>query len=303
MYFFHLNQFVVESEIAFPCDMQSRSATLHSQTDALVIRRADLKSKLPLLHRVRPQRQYDVGDGVLINMGAILIWIALDGRCALVDAPDEALPQAALWMLNKCFAFCTLFRGGLPIHAAGAQLDGKFFGLIAPSGTGKSTLLWSLVQSGALFGNDDLIAAHERNGEIVGFPSVSLQPKVRTESLQNIGGSHIENARESTPDSGEFWMPLDSSQRVLEPAPLHALFLLQPSENASEAQATRVRTAVARAVLPVCIHGYEFWSTHFARIKDERLEKLSQRVPFFILQYPKRFDALPQLCREIHAQL
>lgn len=300
MYFFHLNEFSVESEIAFPCETEIRS---ESPRDSLVIRRADLKDKLPLLHRVRPQRHYDVGDGVLINMGAILIWVALDGRCALVDAPDELLPQAALWMLNKCFAHCTLFRGGLPIHAAGAQHDGKFFGAIAPSGTGKSTLLWSLVQSGALFGNDDLIAAYAHEDGVLAFPSVALAPKVRTESLQNIGGEYIENAREALPESGEFWMPLEASQRVLRPAPLRALFWLQPFEFAQKVEVIRVHETEARLLLPLYIHGFSFWSTHFAPRADARLEKLAARVPFFIVRYPKRFDILPQVRREIQAQL
>ena len=290
-----LHRFAVHSSLALPVDPTCFSAAVDEMRDRLTVSLhsfAELPCQLAL---VQTKEVYDLGDSVLIwtnGFGMQVDFGVSYVRNYLRDV--EAWPRVTKRMLNVGLSAATFLRGELPLHAGAVSLDGHFFGVLAASGTGKSTLIWSLVQGGALFGNDDLVTVGVGGGRPIAMPSVSLFPKLCAPSLEACGDGTP--AVETYPDSGEFWMHIRSDQRLTEPQPLRCLFALEPDMGATGITARRWSEAEAHLLLPSHLHGAHFGRAFVgARALDTRLQTLAERVPIYSLRYPKRFDQIPAL--------
>lgn len=269
--------------------------------DRLELSVHDLSTMPGDLALVKQKQSYDLGDSVLIwqsNLG-----MQLDFS---VSHLKVYLPQSDNWdvvimpILNIGLSAATYFRGELPFHAGAVSLDGQFVAIIGASGAGKSTLVRSLVQEGALFGNDDLLMVQVDGETSLAMPSVSLYPNPR---LHN--PSEETPAVRNHPNSDRFWMHIQPHQRITEPQPLRCFFKLEPDETCEQISAHRwgEKTGLGlssdlEAVfhLRSHLHGPSFGHTFVgAKTLEKRLLKLAEKVPVFVLRYPKRFDQIPLL--------
>ncbi len=291
----HLHRFAVHSSLPLPADPTCRSLAVDETRDRLDISLhpfAELPCQSAL---VQTKEVYDLGDSVLIwaNGYGMQVDFAVSRVRNYLNSPDYA-PQIMSRLLNVGLSAATYLRGELPLHAGAVSLDGQFVGVLAASGTGKSTLVWSLVQGGALFGNDDLVNVGMGGASPVAMPLVSLVPKLRAPSLEACANGT--SAVETYSDSGEFWMHIRPAQRLTEPQPLRCLFALEPEADATDITARRWSEAEASLLLPTHLHGAHFGRAFVgAKALDARLKKLAEAVPVYSLCYPKRFDLLPAL--------
>lgn len=291
----HLHRFAVQSPLFLPSDPFCRSSSIDGQRDSLQISLHDLNNLPCELALVRSKEIYDLGDSVLIWHKGFGMQIDFE-----VSYLRNFLLEPARWpkmmkrVLNVGLAAATYLRKELPLHAGAVSLDGHFIGVLAESGTGKSTLIWSLVQSGALFGNDDLLTVRMDEGIPLAMPSVSLYPKLCAPSLQACAVKTP--AVEIYPDSGEFWMHIRPDQRLTESQPLRALFALEPDETANEISVRQWDEAEAASTLLLHLHGAYFGYAFIGGRKlKKRLMKLVANTPIYSLRYPKRFDQIPRL--------
>jgi hypothetical protein len=318
---YHLNGLAVRSDLPLPCDPRCASRAINPATDWLRIRRRRLQDFPCALRRVRRQLCYDVGNGILIETAEFLMHIEKDGRTISVDASEQHLELAALWVLGAGMATSAFFRGELPLHGAAVQIDGRPVGILSPPGAGKSTLVWALLQQGALFANDGLLPLRfepgqqdeqqengqqedgQQDGHVTAIPAISLRPRLPRATMRRhriamkrceaVCGGH------DGPGKGEFWMPVEAHQYATEPARLAALFVLRPEERAKEAPLARPLTqAAASGMVESSVAGWSFVRRQVSEAwMSAHCLALSRCVPSYEIEYPKTFGMAAEAAR------
>lgn len=297
------NQFYGTTELPLPCDVDA-GLPKTGRKYPLTIRRASLKEAPSTLRHIRKQPAYDIGHGVLIEPDNISLYVSYSGDEIIVDCPDTLQAYAAGWVIHAGAALSTLFTRGVPLHCAGASHGGKYFGLLASAGTGKSTTLWALLQSGALFANDDLISVFLDDETPLAYPSVSLYPKLHQIALEREGLDSTQY-QVAPPNEDKFWVPISRKARIIEPQSLSALFVLDPSRVDTDGVSV-TRNSIESASLIIRQHLHGLWLVH-KYVPGDRLialcQKLAQSVPVYTLRYTKTFANLPLLVEAIQTAL
>lgn len=215
------------------------------------------------------------------------------------DAANEAtLAGARALSTNAGIAICTLLRGDVALHGAGVEVDGRFLGIMAPSGAGKSTMLWALLDAGALFGNDDVIPIQICGGEVMAQPSISLHAKLSRVALEKRGENLCEYS-EWVPGTDEFWVPIEAERRVQKARPLAALFVLRPGFGAELSDQVRIHRAAGGMALSLLMENTQGLMAASQQVDTKRLLShyvdLIKTVPLYVLEYHKCMEALPAL--------
>jgi hypothetical protein len=339
---YYINEFAIDSDLPLPVDTNVAPAV--PPTHTLTVRRQSLKDVPSLLRKVRRQLIYDVGDGFLIEPHLdIALHIDFHGKTVLVDCPDDEnrILVAAAWLLHAGLGASTLTHGGLPLHGAGLTVDGKYIALMADSGAGKSTLSSYLLENGAQFGSDDLVPVHPTPGqnETIAYPSVSQYPKIAREvaEAQGLNLADLLRADYGTGDD-EYYLPIPTETRILDPLPLSAIFALTPKRaqrtcqnpecdgdcgcggncacGAGEATLTyetgdvnditvrRLEGDEAAQFLAQNLHASWLLGKYMnTRKLLERCSIVASQVPIIELSYTRSYELLPKLHEVIHASL
>ena len=317
---YHVNEFAVESEFTLPCDAAGCSTHTIGESDQVTIQRASLANVACTMRRFRRQLIYDVGDGFLLepgtSRGMLALHIDFKGRVLTVDCPDDMLQIAWAWAIHAGLGAATLTHGGIPLHGAGLEIDGRYIALMADSGSGKSTLSWFLMQRGARFGNDDLVPVRLVGDGAIAFPSVSLYPKLSREAVDQ---HSLDIANLLLADYGtneeEYYVPLSPAQRVTAPHPLAAVFLIRPQMLPQDGlltvrqmrelvEAQRLPEDEAADIVRQNLHAawlIQKWMD--GRRLDEICRRLAARVPVYMLTYPRFFAVLPEIAATISRTL
>lgn len=147
--------------------------------------------------------------------------------------PDEAAMRTDV--LGRCLALAMHQRGMLSLHAAGLALPGGAIGLVAPSGTGKSSLAMALVRAGAKLLTDDTLPVE------LG-PPVLARPGVQSIRLRDDSAAVLGGDERFTPEvwGKREYRELPDDARAPEAVPLAAIYFLAPApadaERAIESQ-------------------------------------------------------------------
>ena len=301
MFRYRVNEFEIESNFTLVADgaIDAPGAGV-----PLCVRRESLADVPSLLRKLRRQLTYDVGTGLLLEPRSTLaLLIDYHADKITVDCADESVFAASAWLWNAALGCRTLLRGGLPLHAAGVEVAGRYIGIMAASGSGKSTLThYLLTQTGATFGNDDLIPVYAENGSVTAYPSVSLYPKIGADIAERDGlpvDSLIRS--DSDPNRVEYYVPLPVAKRMTEPASLSALFVLEPDDSAGES-VTCERLADPADRLASDMHAHWFVGRFLNAAKiAARVEAVAETVPVYRLTYRRDFAVLPRLADAIES--
>lgn len=316
MYQYRINQFSIQSDLLLPSDPYGSLIGNSLEGEPLQIRRTteDLTEFDQAYYLARMYggqlRSYDVGDGVLICAGDYMkMHINGAGDCMTFAVADEHVDIAGLFAIGIGISICTLLRGELPLHAACAEFDGHRFGVMAPSGTGKSTTLWALLKAGAMFANDDSIPIKLEGGDALAAPSLSLPAKAGREILER-DGLDTRRYAQVIADEEKYWVPVLPHTRVFDRKPLSALFILNPNDTTAiqtdndHVQVERQKGIQAMPMLMENLHG--IWAV--AGLLDVRrtlmlCTSLLKVVPVYTIRYPKRFDILPDMVQAMRSTL
>ena len=242
-------------------------------------------------------RSYDVGVGiVLCKADNIQILIEVKGGRIEVLSPDEELPEALLYALGLCMSACTNLRQIPTLHAAAIGLqEGSAIGIMAQSGVGKSSLLWSFLSQGANYVSDDCLPLRTSQNEVLGIPSF-LPSKLWIEDIQRIG-IDMDKCERLLEGGDKYWVPVAAHSICTRPVPIQALFELAPSENIKESDGVSVRIlSTTEAGLALLANTHGLWMLP-RRICGELLRcyaDLSTRIPIYRLEY-FRTEAVTEL--------
>ncbi len=148
--------------------------------------------------------------------------ISADGSDCVSSLPGGPAWRGLRLLASQTIPLLTTLRGREVMHAAGAVVGQRLIGLVAPSGTGKSSTACNLIAHGGSFFADDVLALDLVDGRVRAHPGprlVSVHPRDL--------GAIPEGPR------ARIGTRLDQSNKVhLEPAgfpralPLHAMVFL-----------------------------------------------------------------------------
>ncbi len=303
---FPINQFDVESDFALPCDAQAVSIG----GEPLRVRRvsallaADMSLPTATARTSEAcMRFHRVTDGVLLNIeGRIFLKVDEGGQEIQVQARDEHLQEAALYIVGAAMALCTALRGDIPLHASCVELDDYRVGFMASCGTGKSTTLWEFLEAGALFANDDLIPVRLGERGATATSCISLFPKVGRDLMER-DLRDWSGCEEILPGRNKFWFPIAPHRRAAASGPLTALFALQPFTLQEEQQLQygieTVQIEAQRGVQALSLlagnsmTGNILPSIVGAPRLMQNFARLAGAVPVYTVRYARRFETLP----------
>jgi hypothetical protein len=310
VYFYRINQFQVESDIELPCEAQQARSELQEKIQPLRIhfRPSSLNEFARISPTTRAEdgmfRCFDTGNGLLFCAERhFKMHIAETGHDIIVDTDAQFFEHAKLYVLGVGLPVCTYFLGGLALHAACVDIAGNRIGIMAPSGVGKSTTMWALINQGAVFVADDLIPTELVDGYAMATPSMSLYAKLTPEAIEYFALDRLRTGS-SLSAEGKRTISVPAEYRSNRSAPLKALFYLDPIRNDySREDAVVIQRIKGGRAVSLVLHNLAAIAAITPQIDRHRLLKqimdLLALLPLYSLSYPKRFDILPSLGQAI----
>ncbi len=279
-----------------------KSIMISSTATAPLIVRSTLRNRFPApfeiggvanFRRLEPPLHGSefVADGIarVTTNGAgseILVEHVLEADRALLShiVVDQAIPRSLAE------------RGAMVLHATCVAKNGRGFGFLGSTGTGKSTLALSFVRDGAQLVADDCLVLRARGDHLDALPSYS-SGRLRTDSLIALD---FEN--QSLPASpGKRRIPAMAYSGAVEMA---ALFVLERTDDdaAQERNAPIVtRLLGVNALWALAVHSFASSgvesTTAIAALM--LLQPVVDRIAVFALMYRSGFDELQNVRDEV----
>ena len=215
----------------------------------------------------------------------------------------EARDLATL-LAGSVAGFALQLRGLVGLHGNGLTRDGAAFGLLGPSGYGKSSLSAALMNTGCEFLTDDLLAVEMDSGipmALSGQQRLKLWPDALEKLLPNDRGTQTYVS----------WLlkqciaPSALGARGSEARPLKALFILIPI--AAEETPMVQPVHGERALIALVANSYQahllIGEPELVAQRLDFLQALVRETPVFALGCPRSFERLPMTAELVISQL
>ncbi|MBD2112405.1 MULTISPECIES: hypothetical protein [Cyanophyceae] len=218
-------------------------------------------------------------------------WISSSGKeieLLVHEGEKESnLSNLTLGFTSALMGACLNLQGQVAIHANAVALNGRAIAFVGPSGAGKSTLSMYCVQQGMELLTDDVLVVDECDRVLLGNPRIKLFPHTGTALNLEVPDDYFYKIFYSSETLGS---PIPT-----EPAPLHAIYLLDAAE---------VDTITASSVPPTQAifnllknsYAVQEFPEVYGKLLD-RYQQLIRQVPVKRLIYPHNFDRLPNVYR------
>lgn len=155
--------------------------------------------------------------------------------CGFAEPED---PAARRVLLDTVLWSVSLLRGNELLHGGAVSYDGSAIAIVAPSGTGKTSLVAELIRRGAQLLTDDMLALSSVDGQPVAHPG----PPLMNLPLAQLP-AHTELGAVLACLGDEAWITVDS--QVVEPQPLRAVCVLERNPTAPTVLERHPRAALA----------------------------------------------------------
>lgn len=241
---------------------------------------------------------YRTKAGYLLRFPALVDFVLdLDGqRVRAWPAPGVGDATIQHLFLNQVLPLAWSKQGKVVLHGSAVEIDDQCVAFIGPSGVGKSTLAASFAVSGFRFLTDDGLIL---DGAGAAFRAIPNHPSIRL--WQDSQGMLIGPDAEAAPPvqfTSKARLHADSGIAFCDqPRPLRRVYFL--GEGAQPSPLFR-RLKASDALVELIKHSFlldterEMLSFHF-----DALSRLAALPICYRLDYPRRYEALPQLRDEI----
>ena len=229
--------------------------------------------------------------------------VAPDGRRILAyplnSNPDDTL-QAFLF--GTVFSFALLKLGIEQLHATGVVINERAVGFLGDTGFGKSSLAAAFVQRGISLLTDDLLVIQIKNDRLFaqpGLPRLKVLPDTAETLNRGIfSGKIVVNAV-----TGKQMIGLGGQEFYATSVPLQALYSLRPTAGESDVRIERLYRN--KAFVEICAATFNSGMTETDRLKEQfrMASRIATSVATKKLSYPHRFEALPEVCDSIIADI
>ncbi len=135
-------------------------------------------------------------------------------------------------LIAQALPFAAVLHGLEVFHASAVVLDGRAVLLTGPSGSGKSSVALALRRRGAGFLADDVVAVSRSGDEPIAHPGAPVASVAAAEASR-LRAAEVDDADPLLGEDGREWMVAVAP--LAPPAPLAAVFFLEPDERAAAA--------------------------------------------------------------------
>jgi hypothetical protein len=235
-------------------------------------------------------------------------WLVKEGAAFLVTTDQilvDPVPldsERACYLVTRVLALWLQLTGRPALHASAVAFGERAVGLMARSGTGKSTLASALVQRGAQLLCDDLLPVTFEGDSLrisAAEPYIKLWPDSAGRLVPDL--ETLERVVPSIEKRKLPARPADGSGRG-RPS-LERLYVLEREPNGG-GEVRIEEFPAAEALMMLLGHGQMAGAAEALGLGGARLEVLARvvrRVPVRLVRFPSSFDALPHVCAAIES--
>lgn len=218
-----------------------------------------------------------------------------DGGEIVAYPAESASPDVIVDTFHRMVLPLALQRRGMEaLHASATTIGGRVVAFCAVSGTGKSTLAYSLHQAGHPQWSDDVVVLDVGAAEIAAVP-LPFDVRLFPEAAAQFTGDRARPRGDARP------APLPSVR-----TPLGAVcVLVRRSRHEFGPEVSVERLSSARALAAVLEHAHAFNLTDPARKKTmlQHYLDLVERIPVFEVRFRPGLDRLPAVADGLAAAL
>lgn len=228
------------------------------------------------------------------------------GSRVWAQAPEGATPEdLAVYLLGPVLGFLLRLRGITCLHASAVMVDGRALAITGPQGAGKSTTAAAMTQLGYMPLSDDIVPLRE-DGQVFwaipGIPRLCLWPS----AVAHLYGSPEalprlipENSLDPAWDKRWLDLATISPQFFPKPAPLGAIYLLNPRQADSNFQVESVSPSAGLMALVPNTYRCELLDKDLRAQEFAILARLVTQVPLRRLTPPADPAQLTEFCEAI----
>jgi hypothetical protein len=299
---------IVESDLAMPLSSCAPSEA------AIVIRRVKgIASGGDLVH------QNVAADGETVYSCRLrsdsYVWeyprtgsfeISRDGSRICWLAPPACERDAAVLLAGPILGLALQLQGCGALHGNALVRRGSAFGLLAPSGHGKSTLAAALMRAGCELLSDDFLAL-----DLSGADPVALPGRPRLKLWPDSLECFLPEANWPAFDRHVSWVekrlvsPEQLGAYSPEGRPIAALFVLVPVAPESSLKVERLRGSDAIVALLANVYHARLLSREPDILSGqlETMSRVASRLPVYAIACPRSFERLEETAGAVLGQL
>ncbi|WP_418792209.1 HPr kinase/phosphorylase [Phosphitispora sp. TUW77] len=167
---------------------------------------------------------------IMFQLHDTAIFCIREGKKITVSPlPEFDVDMVRVYILGTCMGVLLLQRKVLPLHGSAVAINGRAYGFIGDSGTGKSTLAAAFISRGYQLVSDDVLAVSVSHEGIPLITPSYPQQKLWQESLNELG-MKADRYRHIYQREHKFAVPVPEDF-FTEPLPLAGLFELLVTGN------------------------------------------------------------------------
>lgn len=231
--------------------------------------------------------------------------IRADGREITVHAGDgEADAEVANLIEGPILARATRLAGRPCLHATALTADGRAIALMGPSGVGKSSLAWALIQQGCSLVSDDMVGVTTGADGPLAHPGRTCL-RMWPDSVRRLGiGEGIAAVLFPTTTEMAKIGVRAPGQGTRQAVPLHAVYRLTPRRaGLSGAVIDDLPLGERLAELAANLHGMIVPGRAQRQIELALLAQVAARTPIRSLTLPDDLDALAPTAMDLKRRL
>lgn len=231
--------------------------------------------------------------------------IRADGREIIVHAGDgEADAEVANLIEGPILARATRLAGRPCLHATALASDGRAIALMGPSGVGKSSLAWALIEQGCDLVSDDMVGITLGQGGPMAHPGRTCL-RMWPDSVERLGvGEDLAAVLFPTTFELAKIGVRDPGQGPRQAVPLHAVYRLTPRRaGLSGAVIDDLPPGERLAELAANLHGMIAPARAQRQVELALLARVAARTPIRSLTLPDDLGLLAGTAQDLKQRL
>ncbi len=217
------------------------------------------------------------------------LFILKEGREVLIQPSEtQDLDQIRLYILGTILTVLLYQRGILALHGSAVAIGDQVVGVIAPSGTGKSSTAAALYKKGHRLLSDDAVPIVLKDGGYwvyPGYPRLKISEEVA--ACLDYGEKHI---IEKHPECGE--VSFDARHQFMGTAlPLKQIYILEAGEALDIQPCAQIDAmfGMMRNSLPT------MWLQQHSPAQFKQCTEFAKSLPFYRMIRSQNLEDLPKL--------
>ncbi|MEE8309355.1 MAG: hypothetical protein V3R34_03060 [Hyphomicrobium sp.] len=247
--------------------------------------------------------RYGEGNDFLLRFPDLADFVILEDGSALEawPAPETSAETLRHLVLDQVLPRVLAQQGRLVLHAGAVRVGQEAIAFIGETGRGKSTLTASFHATGYRLLSDDGIVLAEAQGTTLAQPTYSSL-RLWPEAVAGLFARAPDLAPMAHYSRKQRVILTDAPNNT--PMPLAAIYVLAPATGEDAASISLTRMSPGEACMAIIRNSFQLDVTDRRRAMGllTVASDIAQQLPVFSLNFPRRFECLPDVREAILGQ-